>query len=153
MKINMLKRAKLILAGLLTLAVLLPPAAVLADCANPATTQEAIQCGTNGASGGTTKSTAQATDSFNNIVSTLLNILTVLVGVVAVIMIVLAGYRFITSGGNAEKVKSARNALLYAIIGIVIAALAQVIAQFVINRSVSSGNTPPSQSTGSVKSK
>jgi hypothetical protein len=56
------------------------------------------------------------------------------VGIIAVIMIVYGGFRYITSGGDATKVTSARNTILYAIIGLIIVALAQFIVKFVLKK-------------------
>ena len=70
----------------------------------------------------------------NSIVKTALNILSVVVGVASVIMIILAGFKFVTSSGAPEKVSSARNTILYAVIGLVIVGLAQIIVYFVINQ-------------------
>jgi len=69
--------------------------------------------------------------SLNGVVSSILNLLSVLVGVAAVIMIIVSGFRYITSGGDATKVGAAKSALIYAIVGLVIVALAQVIVHFV----------------------
>lgn len=71
--------------------------------------------------------------SVNNAVSVLINILSAVVGLVAVIMIIIAGVRFVTSGGDPAQVKGAKSALLYAIIGIAIVALAQVIVHTIIS--------------------
>lgn len=70
----------------------------------------------------------------NKIIQVTLNILSILVGVTAVIMIMVSGFKYITAGGDASKVSSAKNTLVYAIIGIVVVALAQFIVQFVINK-------------------
>lgn len=69
----------------------------------------------------------------NNAATVIINVLSAVVGLVAVIMIILAGVRFTTSGGDASKVAGAKGALLYAIIGLVIVALAQLIVHVVIN--------------------
>lgn len=45
----------------------------------------------------------------------------------AVIMVVYAGFMFLTAGGDVEKITKARNALMYAVIGVVIALLAKSI--------------------------
>jgi hypothetical protein len=58
----------------------------------------------------------------------------VIVGVAAVIMIIIGGFRYITSSGDSASVNSAKNTILYAIIGLVIVALAQVIVRFVLNQ-------------------
>jgi len=52
--------------------------------------------------------------------------------VVAVIMIIIGGFRYITSGGNDTSITSAKNTILYAVIGLVIVALAQVLVHFVL---------------------
>ncbi len=56
------------------------------------------------------------------------------VGLVSVFMIILGGLRYITSGGDSTSINSAKNTILYAIIGLVVVAMAQVIVQFVLNR-------------------
>jgi hypothetical protein len=56
------------------------------------------------------------------------------VGVVAVIMIIIAGFKYITSGGDSGNVTSAKNTILYAIIGLVVVALSQFIVKFVLGR-------------------
>jgi hypothetical protein len=97
------------------------------------TTQQAIQCGTNGA-GGNTQTAKQANQNVNDTIASLVNILSIAVGIVAVIMIILGGLRYVTSGGSSEKITSAKNTILYALIGLIIVALAQVIVRFVLNK-------------------
>jgi hypothetical protein len=55
------------------------------------------------------------------------------VGAICVIFIVLGGIRYATSGGDPEKVKKAKSTLLYALIGLAIAILANVIVSLVTN--------------------
>ena len=78
------------------------------------------------------------TGSVNTLVSTILNIFSVVVGLIAVVMIIVAGFKYITSGGKDESVKGAKNTILYAIIGLVIVGLAQIIVQFVLSKTPSS---------------
>lgn len=75
-----------------------------------------------------------AATSVNKLITTVVNILSVIVGVVAVIMIIVAGFRYVASGGKQESVTSAKNTILYAVIGLVIVALAQLIVHFVLNK-------------------
>jgi len=75
-----------------------------------------------------------STDKVNNLIRTVVNFLSFIVGVVAVIMIIFGGLRYITSGGNDTSITSAKNTILYAIIGLIIVALAQVIVQFVLRK-------------------
>lgn len=77
-----------------------------------------------------------------NTAVTVVNILSVVVGVVAVIMIIYGGFRYITSGGESGNVSSAKNTLLFAIVGLIIVALAQVIVRWVIGTSTNIANSP-----------
>jgi len=77
---------------------------------------------------------AQAAGSLNDTIASVINLLSVLVGVAAVIMIIIGGFRYITSAGDSNKVTSAKNTIIYAIIGLIIVALAQLIVHFVLNK-------------------
>jgi hypothetical protein len=70
----------------------------------------------------------------NNIINTAANIIALITGIAAVIMIIISGFTMITSGGNAESFKTARQRLLAAIIGLVIVALAWLIIRFVTDK-------------------
>jgi hypothetical protein len=72
------------------------------------------------------------TEKVNNFLKHLINIFSAIIGVVAVIMIIFGGFRYITSGGNDSSVTSAKNTIMYAIIGLVIVALAQLLVRFVL---------------------
>lgn len=56
-----------------------------------------------------------------------------LVGLIAVLMIVIAGFRFVTSNGDSNTISSARNTILYAVIGIVITVMAYAIVNFILD--------------------
>lgn len=77
---------------------------------------------------------AEAEDSTNKLIQNIVNIISVIVGVAAVIMIIINGLRFITSSGDANGVSAAKNGIIYAIVGLVIVALAQVIVRFVLTK-------------------
>lgn len=70
----------------------------------------------------------------NSILTKVVNLLSLLIGIVAVIVIIITGIRFILSGGDPTKVASARSTILYALVGLVVAALAQSIIIFVLNK-------------------
>ena len=78
--------------------------------------------------------TGEGVSKFNKLLTEIINVFSVIVGIVAVLMIVYAGFRYITSSGADAKVKDAKNTVLYAIIGLVIVALAQLIVKFVLNK-------------------
>lgn len=65
---------------------------------------------------------------------TIVNILSAIVGIVAVIMLIIGGFRYITAGGDSNSINSAKNTIIYALVGAVIATLAQVIVRFVLSR-------------------
>ena len=83
---------------------------------------------------GTTVSACQeqGDDSFSFIVRRIINIFSVVVGAVSVIMIIIGGFRYIISGGDSSGVSSAKNTILYAIVGLVIVLFAQVIIRFIL---------------------
>ena len=73
---------------------------------------------------------------FKQITNTVLYI----VGIIAVVMLIVGGIKYLLSGGDAKKVTDAKNTVLYAIIGLVIAFLAYAIVNFVITALPSSEN-------------
>jgi hypothetical protein len=78
-------------------------------------------------------------ESVNSTVALVINIFSWIVGVISVIMIIWGGFKYITSGGDSNNVTAAKNTILYAIIGLVIVALAQVIVRFVIGTATGTG--------------
>lgn len=76
----------------------------------------------------------EANQKINNLIHTIINLLSLVVGVVAVIMIIVGGLRYITSGGSDTGVTGAKNTILYAVIGLIIVALAQLLVRFVLNK-------------------
>lgn len=85
--------------------------------------------------------TGGSENRFQQILADIINIFSLIVGIIAVIMIIFAGFKYITSGGNQENVKTAKQAIIYAIIGLIIVALAQIIVKFVLNQATN----PPDQ--------
>ena len=90
----------------------------------------------------------QPTDLFGNsgVFSEISSVLLFIVGAVAVIMIVIGGLRYVVYGGDASQVQAAKNTILYALVGIIVAILAYAAVNFVIG-SFSSGN--PAGGSGS----
>jgi hypothetical protein len=75
----------------------------------------------------------------NDLIKNVINIFSLVVGIVAVIMIIVAGFRYITSGGNDGNVSTAKNTILYAVIGLIVVALAQIIVRFVLAKATTRG--------------
>jgi hypothetical protein len=81
----------------------------------------------------------EAQDKVNSFITTIINIFSVVVGVVAVIMIIIGGFKYITSGGDSGNVSGAKNTILFAVVGLIIVALAQFLVRFVLTKVTSSG--------------
>lgn len=62
------------------------------------------------------------------------NIISFIVGVAALIVIIISGLQFVLATGDPSRIANARNALIYALIGIGVAIFAQVIVRFVVNK-------------------
>lgn len=137
---NILSKTKYFL--LINFAILFGFLAFVPAVSHAQTPTHQIQCGINAAAG-QTKNGCNAPDkkdtatSLNNLIAKIVNLLSSALGVVAIIMIIVAGFRYVTSGGNEEAVKSAKRTILYAIIGLVVAFFARLIVHFVLG---SAGN-------------
>ena len=78
-------------------------------------------------------SSSTATLQVNDIVLAVVNWLLFAVGVISVIMLIVGGIKYATSAGDSNKVTSAKNTIMYAIIGLAVAVLAFAIVGFVMN--------------------
>jgi hypothetical protein len=81
-------------------------------------------------------STCDDSGNVTKVTKLILNVLSWVVGVISVIMIMIGGFMYITSAGDATKAGKGKSTITYAIIGLIVAALAQTIARFVVS------NTP-----------
>ncbi len=68
----------------------------------------------------------------NNSILSIFNSILGVISIVAVIVIIIAGVRYMTAAGDSAKIKKAKDTLLYAIIGLIICALAAAIVNFVV---------------------
>lgn len=118
------------------LALLLAPAAMVAAPAYAQADLEGGLCQGANLQVGNEDCSSQGNpeETVNDIITNVINIFSIVVGVVSVIMIIIGGLKYITSGGDSGNVSGAKNTILYAIIGLVIVALAQVIVRFVLTR-------------------
>lgn len=62
----------------------------------------------------------------------ILNVFTTVIGAVAVLMIIIGALRYTTSNGEPAQLTSAKNTIMYAAIGLVLAAMANAIVNFVL---------------------
>lgn len=107
----------------------------------PATASAAVEIGNNlkcGAefelnSAGACSPITSGSQTIEDTIAKIINIFSLIVGAVAVIMIIVGGFKYITSGGDSSNISGAKNTILYAIVGLVIVAIAQAIVRFVLN--------------------
>jgi len=73
-------------------------------------------------------------NDIGTIITKVVNVLLYILGIIAVIMMIVAGIRYTTSQGDAKTVADAKNTILYAVVGIVVAFSAYAIVNWVILR-------------------
>lgn len=94
-----------------------------------ACTGSALTCAKTGyKDGGGTSNTTTLQSFIHKIVNLFLYVL----GSIAVIMIVIGGVRYTTSNGEQAQLTSAKNTILYAVVGLVVAVMAYAIVNFVL---------------------
>lgn len=70
----------------------------------------------------------------NGILTTGIKIFTLVLGVVTIFVLMINGVRMMTAAGDPNSINSARNGVIYALIGLVIAFSAQMLVTFVLNK-------------------
>jgi hypothetical protein len=134
--IQQLRKTLAILGATLMLSIV--PAVALPVAAHADTIGDCLSQGSDLTTGaGNTcapANTSTGTQKIQDIVTTIVNIFSVVVGIVAVVMIIWGGFKYITSGGDSGNITGAKNTILYAIVGLVVVALAQFIVQFVLDK-------------------
>ena len=125
-----MKSLRTVLQGLLVVPVLALGVSAFMPVAQPV--QAFDQGITDGA--GAAQGKDQSADLFGDegIFKTITNVLLFIIGAVAVIMLIIGGIRYTVSGGDSGAVTSAKNTILYAVVGIIVAVLAYAIVNFVL---------------------
>ena len=72
--------------------------------------------------------------SFTNLLESIINILLFIIGAIAVIMIIIGGIKYTTSNGDQAQVTSAKNTIMYSVVGLVVAIMAYSIVNFVVKQ-------------------
>jgi len=116
-------------ALVLSFALVAPTAVHAQDCTD-------VTAGGIGNGADCAKPTNAATNLFGDgsIFNTVTNILLFLIGAISVVMLIIGGIRYVVSGGDQGAVTSAKNTILYAIIGIIVAFLAFAAVRFVTDQ-------------------
>jgi hypothetical protein len=112
--------------------LLLPAAASAADVLGPA-------CGLHPGSEACASNTAQpATGNTiygpNGLLTRAGRLIAAVVGMASVVMIIIGGFKFVTSSGDPSNIKSAKDTIMFAFVGLTVALLAQSIVVFVLSR-------------------
>lgn len=133
---NRLKR--IILTAMAALGLVLPAAIPVAA----QNINENLKCGAEitFAETGTCTVEDDAGAAVDNIVTNVIDILSLAVAAIAVVMIIIGGLRYITSSGESGNVTGAKNTIMYAVVGLVVVALAQIIVRFVVQKSTETTN-------------
>ena len=145
----MIKKIKLTIAALVATAMIATPALVPVTVFAATSTDTTLQNGlcqgatlqvTTGDPGecSNTINAGTTQQKVNDTITWVINAFSIVVGIAAVIMIIVGGLRYIISGGDSGNVTSAKNTILYAIIGLVVVALSQFIVKFVLAKFTSS---------------
>ena len=67
-------------------------------------------------------------------VQNIVNLLIYALGIICVIVIIIAGIMYATAAGDSNQITKAKNAILYAVVGLVVALMAYGIVNFVLER-------------------
>lgn len=131
-KNTMKKTIKMMLAGLLFVPIL-----AFGSILSAPSTVSAEDCDVSGgitAGANCTKTDDQATSLFGDggVFQTITNAALYLIGAISVIMLIYGGIRYTISGGDSKGVEAAKNTILYAVVGIIVAVLAYAIVNFVL---------------------
>ena len=133
----MLKRIKQLITSLMATGLIVLPLGFV-SVAHAVTNNAPSLCQGASLTVGTTSATpcdnTGAGSSLNNIVRFALNLFSVIVGIIAVVMIVVGGLKYVTSGGDSQRVSGAKDTILFAVVGLIVVALAQVIVHFVLQK-------------------
>lgn len=111
----------------------LAPVSYAVKKATPAATTctDASSCVTSGlsATGGASSKT-----SISDVINTIVNVLLFIIAAISVIMIIIGGIKYTISQGDSSSVKSAKDTILYAVVGLMVAIFAFAIVNFVVTR-------------------
>lgn len=137
----MIKKIKQMFLSAMAFSLFAAPLAMvpIAHAADVAPLNKSLCAGVNislGPGDGDCETGNEGQTAVNKAVTLGLNLFSAIVGIIAVVMIIVAGIQYITSSGDSGKATNARNTILYAVVGLVIVALAQIIVKFVLERFV-----------------
>jgi len=124
-----MKKTIIKIAGAFALPMLVMGVVFLAS-GDSAFAQNGVREGLNKVQGANTGASANVDD----IISKSINFALMAIAIVSVFMLILGGFKYTTSNGDSAKVTSAKNTIMYSLIGLLIAIFAYAIVNFVVNK-------------------
>lgn len=100
----------------------------------PQTVNAVDICAGNGANSTYCQNKSEGETKVKSVMKSVVDVLLMTVGVISIVMIVVGGIMFALSSGDASKVTKARNMVIYAVVGLVVALFASAIINFVFNK-------------------
>ena len=100
-----------------------------ANCTDATTASDPLTAGASCSQGGSQKDNLFGQGGIFTIIA---NTLIFLVGAISVIFLIIGGLRYVVSNGDSKNVTAAKDTILYAIIGVVVAVVSFALIQFVI---------------------
>ncbi len=130
----MISKLKNIILTATACGFLLAPALVPATVS--ATNIQGNICGGTNASASDSQScqTGAANTQISNLMTRIINFFSLLVGIVSVIMIIIGGFQYVMSNGDSGKISTAKNTIIFALVGLIIVAMSQFIVHFVLGK-------------------
>lgn len=127
-----MNKLKMMLAGLFAVPLLVAGMVALVPSGDA---YAQIDNGINGGIQSTnTGNVPTAINGQDGLIAKIVNVLLFVIGIISVIMIIIGGIRYATSNGDANSVTAAKNTILYAIVGLVVAIFAYAIVTFVVDQ-------------------
>lgn len=119
-----------------SLAVFMPLVALpISVHAAPTASSVALCEGANDGTNNTSCTDDTSGTAVSGVVKVAIRIFQSIIGIISVFTMLTGGLNYITSGGDSAKTKSARERIIYAVIGLVVVAIAEILVQFALNRS------------------
>ena len=115
-------------------AIIVPTFFIIGLLMVPQTVNAVDICAGNGANSTYCQNKSEGETKVKSVMKSVVDVLLMTVGVISIIMIVIGGIMFALSSGDASKVTKARNMVIYAVVGLVVALFASAIINFVFNK-------------------
>lgn len=145
-----MKKLRLFILGFILATPLVLAVSPVALAADTPSSQACLGTGGQPQPDGTCKDTNGGGIDFNGALKKVVNTLIFIVGAASVIMIIIGALRYVLSGGDSAGIKSAKDTILYAVVGVVVALIAYAIVTFVVNAISKPAPTPAPAQTNTA---